>query len=297
MKRLLAIISCGLFAASLSLGQKPETATPTTKPAPADSLVPADPADTKKAPEALAAEVKSALPVLTVEQILKKNRAATGSSFTEAKVTSMLATGTFELPAMGAQGALEIYGKAPNKQLTVINIPGFGEAFEGFDGTEAWARDPISGLRVKTGVELAQAKSAAIFDRDSMLEKLYPKMEAKGTEKVGGRDAYVVVATSSDAGVETWYFDGETFLLIRQDVVAEGPQGKLPLQNYFEDFRVVSGVKMPFVTRITNPSYNATIRLTEIKTNVAIDDAKFAKPMPAAKPAPAATTPAAKPAP
>lgn len=289
MKRLLAIISCGLFAASLCLGQKPEKAEPVVTQPPADSLTPSDPADMKKAtPETPDAEVKSALPVLTVAQILKKYRTATGTSLTAAKINSLVATGTYELPSAGLVGKLEIYSKAPNKLLLFIDLPNYGQVFEGYDGAEAWSLEPMSGFRVKSGVELVQAKSAAIFDRDSMLEKLYPKMETKGTTTVLGHEAYVVIATSPEAGTETWYFDAQTFLLVRQDAVAESPNGKLPLETYFEDFRVVGGVTMPFLTRATNPGYSQVLRLTEIKTNVAIDDAKFAKPAAPAKPAPAA---------
>ncbi|MEO6391874.1 MAG: hypothetical protein ABIP75_08490 [Pyrinomonadaceae bacterium] len=297
MKKLLVIISCGLIATSVCLGQKPEKAEPVVTQAPADSLTLADPSDAKKTtPAAPETEVKSALPALTVEQIMAKYRAGLGSTFTKQKITSTTAIGTFSLTTMGLTGALEINSKAPNKQVSSINLPGFGLILEGFDGTDAWAQDPINGLRSKTGIEFAQTKNSSIFDREEQLEKLYPKMELKGTEKVKDRDAYVIQATSVDAGEETWYFDVETFHLIRQDSVAESAQGKIPVQSYFEDFRAVNGVLIPFVSRLVSASGNVEVRLTEVKTNVMIDDAKFSKPKPAAsKPAPAVTTPATKP--
>ena len=84
--------------------------------------------------------------------------------------------------------------------------------------------------------------------------------------------------STSSAGVETWYIDANTFLMLRQDMVVEGPQGKIPLQSYIEEYRVYSGIKVPVVMRTVFPSYALVVRLSDVKTNVAIDDAKFAKP-------------------
>jgi hypothetical protein len=217
------------------------------------------------------------LKVLTVKEILKKYRQALGRSFKKAKITSTVAIGTLELS--GIPGTVEIYSKAPDRQVSVLNLNGIGRISEGFDGTEAWSQDPFNGLRVKTGIELVQSRSAALFDRDAQLEKLYPKMETRGTEKVSGRDAYLIVATSPTARSETWYFDAQSFLMVQQDVVVDTPQGKFPLKTFFEDYRLVRGVRIPFVTRAVSPVQTVVIRLTEIKTNVAIDDAKFKKPV------------------
>ena len=55
-------------------------------------------------------------------------------------------------------------------------------------------------------------------------------------------------------------------------------------QTDFEDYREVDGVKLPFTIRISNIDtyFSLTRRLTEIRHNVAVDDAQFR--MPAAKP-------------
>jgi hypothetical protein len=263
MKRLFVILSFGLLSISIGNGQTPDPAKPATpNPPPLPAAKPTMPP----------------LKPLSVDEILKRYHKAEGSTFTKEKITSTVATGTFDLPVMGVTGTVEVYSKAPDKQLSILNLKGYGVVTEAFDGVEGWSQDPTTGLRSKTGAELAHTKLASIFDRDAILTKLYPKLEVKGTDQVNGHDAYVMTATSTDAGEETWYFDATTFLMIRQDAVADSPQGKIPIQSYFEDFRPVGGVMVPFLTRATNPSYTAVIKLTEIKTNVAIDDAKFKKP-------------------
>ena len=215
---------------------------------------------------------------LTVKQILAKNRAAVGGTLTQRRITSWVGIGTAEIPVAGATGTVEIYSKAPNKQVTLINLKGIGLIADGYDGVVAWSNNPITGLRTKSGTELAQTKAASVFDRDAEVGTLYSKMVAKGVEQVDGHDAYVIEATSPASGVETWYIDAHTFLLVRQDLVADSSQGKIPMQTYFEDYRVVGGVKRAFVTRAVSSAVSVIIRLTELKMNVAIDDAKFAKP-------------------
>ena len=214
----------------------------------------------------------------TADQIIDKYVQAIGGKAAVEKITSRSAKGTFDMPAMGVNTPVETYSKAPNKSVFILDIPGFGMVREGYDGTVAWAQDPQLGMREKTGVELAQMKLASEFHRDVKLKQLFPKMVVKGKEKVGEREAYVIEATPAEGGPEKWYFDTQTGLLLRQDMEAENPQGKVPVTVIFEDYRDVDGVKIPFVLHQSNPAISFTIKFTEIKHNVPIDDAKFNKP-------------------
>jgi outer membrane lipoprotein-sorting protein len=226
-----------------------------------------------KPPEAKPAE---ALP--SVDQILDKFTTALGGKAAIEKQTSRVSKGTFDIPAMGASGAITLYGKAPNKNLVVIEIPGFGTINQGYNGSVGWAQDPTSGLREITGGELAAAKREAEFYSDLKFKELFPKMVVKGKEKVGASDAYVIEATPAEGSPQKFYFDVETGLLARVDVEAVSPQGKIPFEVYLEDYKAVDGVKMPFTVRRTSPAISFTIKLDKVEHNVAIDDAKFNKP-------------------
>lgn len=229
------------------------------------------PADPK--PPAMAAQGTP-----TVDQILDKYVQALGGKAAMEKITSSAAKGTFEIAAFGATGSAEIWGKAPNKTAIRLDIPGFGIVQEGFNGTVAWAQEPQSGLREKTGAELASTKLEADFYRPIRLKQLYPKITVTGTEKVAEKDAFVLEATPAEGSPEKWYFDAASGLLVRIDAERESPQGKTAVQNYLEDYRDVGGVKEPFLNRIVSPSFTIVIKLDELKHNVEIDDAKFNKP-------------------
>ena len=228
-------------------------------------------------PQKPATDGKSAaLP--SVDQILDKYVQALGGKAAIEKVTSTVATGTFELPAMGMSGPLEIYAKAPNKNAAIINISGFGMVQSGFNGTIGWSQDPQSGFRELTGAELADTKREADFYKEIKLKQLFPKMTLTGKEKVGERDAYVIEATPADGKPEKMYFDTQTGLLLRVDSDRESPLGLTHVETYYEDYKDTGGVKMPSTIKIVRPDISFTLKTTDVKQNVSIDDAKFNKP-------------------
>lgn len=225
-----------------------------------------------------ATDSKPAAALPSVDQILDKYVQAIGGKAAIEKQTSRASKGSFDIPALGASGTAEIFEKAPNKTVAIINIPGFGVVQEGFDGKMAWAQDPQSGLREKAGAELGAAKLDSEFHKPIKIKQLYPKIVVKGKDKVGDKDVYVVEATPAESSAETWYFDTQTGLMLRQDSEREGPQGKQAVQVFLEDYKEVDGVKLPFTSRVVRPDFTLNIKLEEVKSNVPIDDAKFKKP-------------------
>jgi hypothetical protein len=179
---------------------------------------------------------------------------------------------------MGAGGPIEIYAKAPNKNLVIINIPGFGVIQQGYNGTVAWSQEPSSGLRELSGPELVSAKRDAEFYADIKYKEMYSKMTVKGKEKVGEKEAYLVEAVPTEGNLQKIYFDTQTGLILRQDREVESPAGKMPVEVYLEDYKEVDGIKVPFTIRQVTPAISFTIKVQEVKHNVPVDDAKFNKP-------------------
>lgn len=216
--------------------------------------------------------------VPTVDQILDKYVQAIGGKTAIEKQTSMTAKGSFEIPAMGMGGAAEVFAKAPNKTLVVVDVQGYGVVQQGFNGNTAWASDPTQGIREKSGVELASAKLESEFYKEIKFKQLFSKIEYKGKEKVGDHDTYVLIATPTGSSPQKMYFDTTSGLLVRTDVEQETPEGKVPVEEYLDDYKDVDGVKVPFTRRQVLPQMTFVIKLTDVKHNVTIDDAKFNKP-------------------
>lgn len=66
---------------------------------------------------------------IALDELIEKHIAAMGGREALERVTSTVMTGSFELPAMRAFGSITIYGKAPNKRMTVIVDDGSTDAY------------------------------------------------------------------------------------------------------------------------------------------------------------------------
>ena len=214
----------------------------------------------------------------TANQIIKKYVQALGGKAAIQKINSRVTKGSLEIPAVGVSGTLEIYEKSPNKAITIATIAGVGTMQESFDGRVAWSNNPMTGLRDKSGVELANAKLEAELYKPLKLQQLYPAMKVIGKEKVGEKDAYVVEAKPKEGSVEKWFFDVQTGLLIRTDTTQESPEGRIPTEIYIDEYKEVDGVKVPVTLRISTPMYVMNLKAAEVKHNVPIEDTKFTKP-------------------
>ena len=223
-------------------------------------------------------------PEITAEQVLEKSIEATGGREAARRITSTMAKGTFEMASQNLTAALEVFAKAPNKRLIVTSIPGFGDVRQGFDGQAAWAENPMQGAIELQGEALAIVRRDSTFNADLNWRELYQKAELKGKQKLGDREAWVVELTPKDTPQPVIrYYDAENFLLQRIDVVQPGPTGLIPVQVVLSDYREQEGMKVPFRVTQTMSEGEVVIKIAEVKYNVEIDDAKFAKPEAAAK--------------
>ena len=142
----------------------------------------------------------------------------------------------------------------------------------------AWSEEPQSGVRDKAGSERADAIRGAVFSAELKFKTLYKTLAVVGQEPVGARPAWVILATPAEGAAVRIYFDVGTGLMVRQTVTRDTPQGPIDVDIYLEDYRDVDGVKQPFTVRQVTPMFTMVIRLTEIKHNVALDDAIFKRP-------------------
>jgi hypothetical protein len=214
----------------------------------------------------------------SVDQILDKYITALGGRAAIEKHTSRVSKGTIEIPDANLSGSVEVSEKAPDKTMTSIDLPGLGLVREGASGAVAWEDNPQTGLREKSGNELADALRGAAFNPELRMKTLYKTLEVAGKESLGARSVYVVVATPEAGSVTRMYFDTETGLMLRQGGTRDTPQGPVDVDVYIDEYREVDGVKEAVTIRQVTPMFSLIVRLSEIKHNVALDDAIFKKP-------------------
>jgi hypothetical protein len=230
-----------------------------------------------------AGEAKAAEPLPTVDQVLDKYIQATGGKAAIEKLKSRVMKGS-QIMADGTAIPVETYQAAPDKVVSILTTPKQGVMMSGYNGHVGWVKNQ-RGQHEMSGAQLAEMKRGADFYGDLKFKEMFPGLEVVDREKVGDRDAYVLASQASPARIEKLYFDTQTGLLLRIVSVTQTMLAPIPEQTDFEDYRDVDGVKLPFTIRQSSVDARNgwTRKYTEIKQNVAIDDAKF-NPPPAASP-------------
>lgn len=195
----------------------------------------------------------------SLDEILEKYIDASGGKAAFEKITSRVSTGTVEITALGINGKAELNEQAPDRSSLLIDAPGLGIMQRTFDGSDAWLQDPLQGFIRFTGLGHEMAKVSAVFHKQTKLRELYPAAVVIGKERLGEKETYVV-----RMGFEKWYFDVNGGLLLRKG------------NTYYDDYREVDGIKLPFKMRDDVFSgVGLVYKLTEIKHNIKIDEAKF----------------------
>ena len=218
-------------------------------------------------------------PSLTVDQVMEKYIAATGGRTAYNKIKSSTVKATLEIAPNGLKGTFAASAKAPNLILITQTIDGIGEIRQGYDGKTGWSQDPLSGLRTLDGPELATLAREATFNGPLRWKELFKIAQMLGVKQFEGTKVYAIKLMPAVGNPVTQYFDVKTFLLVGEDTVQESPQGKLAVHASMSDYRLVDGIKEPFLIRQKlGPAADVTLKTTEVKNNVDLDDTIFAKP-------------------
>lgn len=217
----------------------------------------------------------AALP--TVDAILDKYIAAIGGRDAQRKITSRVMRGRVDVPGVSFGGKVEVFAKAPNKSLTIMNVEPMGLFKTGFDGRIGWNFSG-NGLDVATKID-REALLDADFYREIKLKELYTRLKVTSKIKDGFRQVYVVeAAVDARAPAETLYFDVESGLLVRRDLTRTVSRGPVRAEVYFSDWRELDGVKIPFRMTQSMPTMKFVTTIEEVKHNVAVDEAIFKRP-------------------
>lgn len=208
-----------------------------------------------------AAAPKASVVAPEVEPILMRYEEAVGGQARFEKLSSRVSKGKIAgaYAGMKVGGTVELLERSPDRYLALVGVDGLGLVRRGYTGAYGYLQIPVSGYRELQGEELSALKLEARAGWAADLRRLYASMSLKGREEVGGAEAYVVEAKPAEGAAVTLYFDARTGLLVRRD------------RTYFEDYREVDGVRLPF--RIRDDF--TVITLEEVKHNLPLEDARF----------------------
>jgi outer membrane lipoprotein-sorting protein len=169
-------------------------------------------------------------------------------------------------------GTFEFYFKSPNLRFTsTVTEKGQVIALQGCNGKINWYINQFLKRTESNPKPGSEGNCEMGFQSiPSYLRAPNIKMRLLKKKNIEGRMAWEIKVDAPQSPVTAaYYFDAETFLLLRQEMGSK---------TTYSDYRDVGGIKLPFTTTIelTNSKIVTTIR--EVKINEPVEDARFVEP-------------------
>jgi hypothetical protein len=220
----------------------------------------------------------------TATEILDKYIQVMGGAQRLNGLTSFVATGVSQgYGGFGGDGEFAIYAKSPNQRTTQITFkdhPERGDSTWATDGRSGWIKTPrgLFSMFELVGGELDGARLEAQLAFPGQIKTILTNWRTGLRRAIDNKDYLIVQGRGQRGLLATFYFDEETGYLRRLVRYTPSPVGRVSTQIDYLDYRDVGGIKFPFELRFSWLDGRYTAKIKDIKTNVAIDAAKFGKP-------------------
>lgn len=223
-----------------------------------------------------------AAPAQDADEVVEKSLAALGGRAALEKITNRSVSGTIAMETrLGTiNGTFEMLNAVPNKTRSFIKADLLPVRIDQrFNGTAGYVNDSFQGERDVTGNQLENMKNGSFPHPFLDYKQRGAAAQLGGKERVGDRDAYVVILVPKSGTPMRQFIDVETYLPLKTAVTVETPrQGEVEQTTEFSDYRDVDGVKLPFRFKTASPAQTFTVTVSKVEHNITIDDALFSRP-------------------
>ncbi|HXH38248.1 MAG TPA: c-type cytochrome [Thermoanaerobaculia bacterium] len=214
----------------------------------------------------------------TAKEVMAKYVAAIGGEAAAKKLSteSMIVKGT-RTTANGQTMPMELY-RSGGKML-VRATPAEGPAMAQMVSAEGGWMQSREGVRTISGGDAALSVTNA-HAYDPIPPALPDNARVFRKETIDGHEAWAVGAQIDEHTRERISFDATTGLPLRRVLTFDSPVGRIPLETDYEDYREVSGAKVPFTVRLSsvNGGQSSTRKYTSIEFGAKVDEKMFEAP-------------------
>jgi hypothetical protein len=206
------------------------------------------------------------------QKIIDQYRKAVGGGKTLDHLQTLSLDGTIPANRDGQPGTYTFKVKQPNRYYVEIRKDG-QTLIEAYNGKSAWHATGNRETATLLGEEALQMEAAGQY-YNSRLQALSKKKIGtvyKGTSPVRGREAQQVELTFPTGVQWEVYFDAQTHLIVEEKATVAG----IPLEMYYDDYRSVNALKVPYKIEVHRGKEVYTVSLTQSAVNETVGERVF----------------------
>lgn len=215
-----------------------------------------------------------------LDEIIKKHIEAHGGEKAIEKIESLKITGSFT--AFSIEKDFLFYKTSDGHYYGKLHL-GQHQVVEAFNGKEGWTIDPWQEILFPRKLNTFEVD---VFTQKALFFSPFYKYKEKGSEVVfegkkdlEGEDFFVLKLTKSNGRKETWYLNTSTFLAYKVESLWVDFAYALPCETFFEDYREVNGMVIPFYTERIFGQRNRIIQIENVEVNPEFDRSIFEMPV------------------
>lgn len=183
------------------------------------------------------------------QELIDRYVEAIGGREAATRAIATRSIGSFNMPAMGVTGELEMVSGADGAMAMRINIPGMGDMLSGYTGEVGWSMDPMTGPRLLEGGELDAMREQAepLFAvRDA---SLFQSFETIGESEFGGEACWEVHYVWKSGREVTECYSKDSGLIIATTTASETPMGTIDVVSLLTEYQQFGDLLVP--TKVT----------------------------------------------
>ena len=208
----------------------------------------------------------------TAQAVFDKHAVAVGGVAAFRAATSRTEIGSADITFAGISAGYE-RKVSGGKMLMTLDVAGFGQVLQGFDGTVAWSMNPQAGAAKASATDAAEAATATMPTAGLWEPGSYTSAEVLDAIDFEGAKVWPVKIVSKAGRTRTVYYDQTTGLKLGETVQADAGEMKI----VYADYKPFGAMKVPTKVTQGTPNGDVILNVTAVKFDP-IDASVFALP-------------------
>jgi len=203
-----------------------------------------------------------------IEQYLK----AAGGNKSISRIQTVSIDGTFSNGSEAKPGTFTFRAKQPNRYYSEIQSEG-KTLIESYNGKSTWHQAENGEFTTLLGTQALELEAAGEYYNARLqgLTKRKVGVAFKGHAPVRGHDALQLELTYPTGVQWEVYFDPQTHLIAEEKATIAG----IPRDLYYDDYRNVDGVKLPYNLEVHRGNDAYTVSVTRAAVNETVGERVF----------------------